>query len=209
MAEIKICGITNSEDARLSAELGADALGFNFYDKSPRFITPENARVIVKVIPANILTVGVFVDADIDMIENAVRTIKLGAVQLHGMETTAFVKVLRERLHVPVIKALRVSKTFKPADVRLFDVDAILLDAYSPALYGGTGETFDWKIAKQVRRIFPKIYLAGGLSPENVRSAVDEVRPFAVDACSSLEVSPGKKDPEKLRRFIAEAKRND
>lgn len=209
MAKVKICGITNLEDALFSAELGADALGFNFYAKSPRFITPENARVIVEGLPANILTVGVFVDTDIDMIENTVRTTRLGAIQLHGMETPEFVGVLRERLHAPVIKAFRISKSFNPEDVLLFDVDAILLDAYSPALYGGTGETFDWEIAKQVREVFPKMYLAGGLSAENVRSAVSEVKPFAIDACSSLEISHGRKDPEKLRRFIAEAKRDD
>jgi len=209
MTKVKICGITNLEDALLSAELGADALGLNFYAKSPRFITPEKARALVEGLPANVLTVGVFVDAEINTIEDAVRTIELGAVQLHGKESPEFVKVLRGRLGIPVIKAFKISNPFQPEDVLLFDADAILLDAYSPALYGGTGETFDWTIARQIRDVFPKIYLAGGLSPENVWSAIGEVGPFAVDACSSLEASPGNKDPEKLRRFIAEAKRND
>ncbi len=115
----------------------------------------------------------------------------------------------RRTLERPVIKAFRVSNDFKAEDVLQFDVDAILLDAYSPAMYGGTGETFDWEIAKRVCGIFPKVYLAGGLSPDNVRQAIAEVSPFAVDVSSSLESSPGKKDPELLKRFIAEAKHND
>ena len=209
MTKVKICGITNLEDALLSVQLGADALGFNFYPESPRYVSPEQIRVILERLPVNILTIGVFVDADIDTIKTIVHTTGLAAVQLHGSENAEFAKKLRENIDVPVIKAFRVSNAFKAEDVSQFDVDAILLDAYSPNLYGGTGETFDWEIANQVREIFPKIYLAGGLSSDNVRQAIDEVAPFAVDVCSSVESSPGKKDPELLKRFIAEAKRND
>ncbi len=209
MTKVKICGITNLEDALLSVQLGADALGFNFYPESPRYVSPEQIRVILERLPVNILTIGVFVDADIDTIKTIVHTTGLAAVQLHGSENAEFAKKLRENIDVPVIKAFRVSNAFKAEDVSQFDVDAILLDAYSPNLHGGTGETFDWEIANQVREIFPKIYLAGGLSSDNVRQAIDEVAPFAVDVCSSVESSPGKKDPELLKRFIAEAKRND
>lgn len=209
MTQVKICGITNLEDALISAGFGADAIGFNFYSKSPRYVEPNGVRVIVEQLPANILTIGVFVDANIDLIREVVQTARLGAVQLHGNETPELAKVLQETLERPVIKAFRVSNDFKAEKVLQFDVDAILLDAYSPKMYGGTGETFDWEIARQVRRIFPKMYLAGGLSPDNVRQAITEVSPFAVDVSSSLESSPGKKDPELLKRFIAEAKHND
>lgn len=209
MTKVKICGITNLEDALLSIHLGADALGFNLYPQSQRYIRPEQVRVILEQLPANVLTVGVFVDSDLDTIETIVRAAGLRAVQLHGSENAGFAKKLRENIGAPVIKAFRVSKTFRAEDILQFDIDAILLDAYSPNLHGGTGETFDWEIAKQVREIFPNMYLAGGLSPGNVRRAVTEVTPFAVDVCSSVESSPGKKDSELLRRFIAEAKGND
>lgn len=208
LTKVKICGITNLEDALLSVKLGADALGFNFYPKSPRYVRPEQVRVILEQLPANILTMGVFVGPDQDTVEAIVRATGLTAVQLHGSENAKFVRRLRENIDSVVIKAFRVSNTFKAEDVLQFDIDAILLDAYSPNLHGGTGETFDWEIAKQVREIFPKIYLAGGLSHGNVRRAVTEVAPFAVDVCSSVESSPGKKDPELLKRFIAEAKYN-
>ncbi|MEO7672744.1 MAG: phosphoribosylanthranilate isomerase [Pyrinomonadaceae bacterium] len=208
MAEIKICGITNLEDALLCVQLGADTLGFNFYPASPRYIDPKNARVIVEQMPVNILNVGVFVNADAETIQAAAETAGLGAVQLHGDETPAFARDLRERLKLPVIKAFRVSKDFTPEDVRQFDVDAVLLDTFSPTMHGGTGETFDWNTARKVRKIFPRMYLAGGISPENVHLAISEVDPFAIDACSSLESSPGKKDPRRLHLFIEEAKRN-
>ena len=209
MTKVKICGITNLGDALLSVKLGADAIGFNFYPQSPRYVRPEQIRVILDELPVNILTIGVFVDVDQDTVEAIVRATGLAAIQLHGSENAGFAKKLRENVDVPVIKAFRVSNTFEAEDVRQFDVDAILLDAYSPKMYGGTGETFDWTIARKVREIFPKMYLAGGLTPDNVREAIDEVVPFAVDVCSSVESSPGKKDPELLKRFIAETKRND
>lgn len=209
MAKVKICGITNMEDALLCEEVGADALGFNFYPKSPRYINPENARVIVEALAGSVLTIGVFVDAKLDEIADIARTAGLGSVQLHGNETREFARQVRDDLNIPVIKAFRVSTDFKPEDVLQFDVDAILLDAYSPYLHGGTGETFDWEIARKVREIFPKMYLAGGLSPANVHSAIREITPYAVDACSSLEISPGNKDTEKVRLFIEEARRND
>ena len=136
-----------------------------------------------------------------------VNTAGLGAIQLHGEETPAFARQLKANLNLPVIKAFRISEDFNPECVLEFEVDAILLDAYSPNGRGGTGETFDWEIAREVRKIFPKMYLAGGISPKNVRSAIIEVNPFAVDACSSLESSPGKKDAGILRQFMAEAKR--
>lgn len=207
MTKVKICGITNSEDALLSAKFGADALGFNFYEKSARYISPERAREIIEQLPANVLKVGVFVNADLEKILETVETTKLDAVQLHGEETPEFVARLKEKFAGEIIKAFRVSEDFKPADVLEFQAaDAVLLDAYSEREHGGTGETFDWAIAKRAREIFPKMYLAGGLSAENVGRAIKKVYPFAVDACSLLEKTKGGKSKTKVRAFCRAAK---
>lgn len=206
MTKVKICGITNLEDALISAKFGADALGFNFYPKSPRYITPENAREIIEQLPPEILKVGVFVNESLEKIVEIAETAKLDAIQLHGEETPEFAKELKQKTNLEIIKAFRVSPAFKPEDVLNYEVDAILLDAYNPKEHGGTGETFDWEIAKKVKEIFPKMYLAGGLAPENVIDAISEVKPFAVDACSCLELKKGVKDPGKLFAFVANAK---
>lgn len=203
MTKVKICGITNLEDALLSAKFGADALGFNFYEKSPRYITPETAKGIIDQLPENVLKVGVFVNELLENIIQIVETAGLEAIQLHGEETPGFVSELKTRTGLEIIKAFRVSSEFTPEDVLKYDVDAILLDSYSMHLRGGTGRSVDWEIAKRVREVFPRTYLAGGLSPENVTAAKEIVAPFAVDACSSIESEPGKKDNLKLRRFIA------
>jgi phosphoribosylanthranilate isomerase len=202
MTLVKICGITNLEDALLSAKFGADALGFNFYEKSPRYITPEKAREICLQLPEEILKVGVFVNESADKIAEIAGLVKLDAVQLHGDETPEFVREMKVKFTGEVIKALRVSENFQPKDVLAFNADAILLDAFSKQEYGGTGETFDWEMAKKVREIFPRIYLAGGLSVENVADAILKVNPFAVDACSLLEKEKGIKDSPKVRDFV-------
>lgn len=206
MTKVKICGITNLEDALLSAKLGADALGFNFYKKSPRYILPEKAREIIDELPEKILKVGVFVNEQIEMILEIAQTAKLDAIQLHGDETQEFIFELKRKTNLDVIKAFRVSPEFKPEDVLSYEVDAILLDAFSKNERGGTGEIFDWEIAKKVKNIFPKLYLAGGLSPENVADAIFRVEPFGVDACSCLEETKGKKDTQKLTDFFSAIK---
>jgi phosphoribosylanthranilate isomerase len=206
MTKVKICGITNLEDALLSAKSGADVLGFNFYKKSPRYILPEKAREIIDELSAEILKVGVFVNEKMETICKIAETAKLDGVQLHGEETPEFVRQLTKKTNLAIIKAFRVSENFKPEDVLKYEVDAVLLDAYSPKDYGGTGETFDWEIAKKVREIFPKMYLAGGLSEVNVAEAINKVQPFAVDACSCLEKTPGKKDLRKLMSFFSAIK---
>lgn len=207
MVKVKICGITNLEDARLAARLGADALGFNFYEKSSRFVTPIAAAAMINELDEPIEKVGVFVNHSIDEILNIVRLASLDTVQLHGDESSRFVSDLRARCGCEIIKALRVSPDFDISDSLAYDADGILLDSYSTGLRGGTGETFDWEVARSVWTIIPRLWLAGGLTPENVRLAVTEVRPYAVDACSSLESAPGVKNPETLERFISEAKR--
>lgn len=206
MTKVKICGITNLEDALLSAKFGADALGFNFYVKSPRYITPENAREIIEKLPENVLKVGVFVNENLEKIAEIAEIARLGAIQLHGEETPEFVRELKEKTNLEIIKAFRVSKDFALEDVLKFNADAILLDAYSPREYGGTGETFEWEIAKKVQEIFPKMYLAGGLSTENVLEAIEKIRPFAVDACSLIEAKKGIKDMQKTNKFILSIK---
>jgi phosphoribosylanthranilate isomerase len=206
MTKVKICGITNLEDALLSAKFGADALGFNFYPKSPRYISPEKAREIIEQLPKKVLKVGVFVNESLEKISEIASIAKLDAIQLHGKETPKLVRELKAKTNLEIIKAFRVSPEFKPEDVLQYEVDAILLDAYSANEYGGTGETFDWKIAKKVREIFPKMYLAGGLRHENIRRAIRAVEPFSVDACSGVEVEKCKKDNVKLINFVTKAK---
>lgn len=203
MTKVKICGITNLEDASLSAKFGADALGFNFYQKSPRYIAPENAREIIEQLPAEILKVGVFVNESLEKIAEIAETAKLDALQLHGEETPEFAKELKAQTNLEIIKAFRVSPEFKPEDVLQYEVEAILLDAYNPKEHGGTGETFDWEIAKKVQEIFPKMYLAGGISTDNTATAIRIVKPFALDSCSCLESAKGKKDKVKVINFLS------
>ena len=200
--KVKICGITNLEDALVSAKFGADALGFNFYAKSPRYIEPEKAREIIERLPKEILKVGVFVNESLDKIAEIARTAKLDALQLHGEESPEFARELKAKTDLEIIKAFRVSPEFKPEDVLLYDTDAILLDAYNPKMYGGTGETLDKQIARKVKDIFPKMYLAGGLNLENVAYSIDGVFPYYVDVCSGLEHQKGIKDRVKLINFL-------
>jgi phosphoribosylanthranilate isomerase len=206
MTKVKICGITNLEDALLSAKFGADALGFNFYEKSPRYISPENAREIIEQLPENILRVGVFVNEELEKIAEIAEIAKLVVIQLHGEETPEFAKKLKEKTNLEIIKAFRVSPEFKPEDVLKYETDAILLDAYNPKQHGGTGKTFDWEIAKKVQEIFPKMYLAGGITNSNVRMAFHHFHPFGIDTCSGVESSKGKKDKIQVINFIKRAK---
>ena len=206
MTKVKICGITNLEDALLSAKFGAHALGFNFYPKSPRYILPQRAREIVEQLPEAILKVGVFVNETLEKIAEIAAVAKLDAIQLHGEETPEFASEVKAKTNLEIIKAFRVSPEFKPEDVLQYEVDAVLLDAYSRHEHGGTGETFDWEIAKKVQEIFPKMYLAGGLSDVNIEKAILGVAPFAVDACSSLEEVKGLKNHTKVKNFILQVK---
>lgn len=209
MTKVKICGITNLEDALLSAKFGADALGFNFYEKSPRYIAPEKARDIIAELSADILKVGVFVNESLERIAEIAGIAGLDALQLHGEEPPEFARELKTKTNLEIIKAFRVSPEFKPESILQYEVDAILLDAYNPKEHGGTGETFDWGIAKKVQQIFPKIYLAGGLKHENVNWAIDETDSFAVDVCSGIEIRGGVKDKVKLINFISKVKNSD
>jgi phosphoribosylanthranilate isomerase len=206
MVRVKICGITNLEDAMLAAKFGADELGFNFFEMSPRYVDPQKALQIVKKLSDDAILVGVFVNMEEYRIGEFVDLLGLSAVQLHGDEDVDFINELKRCTDAKVIKAFRVGPYFLPNDTADYDVDAVLLDAYRSDRFGGTGEIFDWSSATAVNERVSELYLAGGLTPENVTEAVQAVRPYAVDVASGVESVPGKKDPKKLEMFIKNAK---
>ena len=209
MTTIKICGITNLEDAKAAVRFGADQIGLNFYPRSPRYVTVEQARRIAETVTSKAASVGVFVNASLQGIAEIARTVALDAIQLHGDETADFIKELRDETGLKVIKAIRVAATFEPAEQNSFGADAVLLDSFSDRERGGTGKTFDWDFARRFSKLGPKVYLAGGLTPENVREAIATVQPYAVDTCSGVESSPGTKDHLRLKLFIERANEND
>ena len=201
MTLVKICGITNLDDALAAVEAGADALGFNFYARSPRYISPANAREITNQLPPSLLKVGVFVNHDLQSLLTIASEANLTAVQLHGDESPDYCSQLRQTF---VIKAFGARDDL---DIRAYAVDAIMLDTKDDLLRGGTGRVFDWSIAQRMNGSTansskPKLFLAGGLSPENVAEAIATVKPYAVDACSSLEETPGKKNHARMRAFV-------
>jgi phosphoribosylanthranilate isomerase len=200
MVLVKICGITNLEDALVAVDAGADALGFNFYPRSPRYLKPETARGIIDRLPPEILTVGVFVNEELEAVAKTASISGVSALQLHGTESPEYCKSLKGHY---LIKAFATGDEFKPEAVLDYDVQAIMLDAFDKKAFGGTGKLSDWVIARKAKDIFPRLFLAGGLSAENVTEAIAQVNPYAVDACSMIESAPGQKDHERLRAFIA------
>ena len=202
MTRVKVCGITSLEDALAAMDAGADMLGFNFYARSPRYISPAEARKIVERLPEGTSCVGVFVNESAPAdVEHVAREVGLGVVQLHGDETPEFCQSLRG---LTTIKALRVGADFNVETPAAYNTDAVLLDAYVAGARGGTGHTFDWTLATLTRERVPRLILAGGLNPDNVAAAVAAVRPYAVDVCSGVESAPGHKSPQLMRRFVRE-----
>jgi phosphoribosylanthranilate isomerase len=204
MMLVKICGITSLADALAAVDAGADALGFNFYARSPRYISPADAREIIDQLPGSVLKVGVFVDEELQSVSRILTQAGLSAVQLHGDESPEYCRELAGKY---VIKAFGAGSKFDWNAVDRYDVQAIMLDTKDDLLRGGTGRVFDWTIAQRVNgsaanSSTPKLFLAGGLSPENVAEAIATMRPYAVDACSSLEQTPGKKNHERMRAFV-------
>lgn len=201
MLKVKICGITNAEDATAAVEAGADALGFVFYRKSPRYIEPMLARQIVMNLPPLVIPVGVFVDEEQQVVRNIMDECGLALAQLHGTESAIYCKELGRT----VLKALRVKdrSTFLAlAEFRgRAGVRGFVLDAYSDQAFGGTGQVIDWKLAAEVAKA-ANILLAGGLTPDNVEEAIQTVQPYGVDVSSGVESVPGKKDHAKVRAFI-------
>lgn len=210
MTRVKICGLTNLKDARHAMDCGADELGFNFFKGSKRYVSPDHARSIVDDLPIHSGNVGVFVNETIESVLETAEYVGLDGVQLHGDEDVAYVRELRGCTKRFVIKAFSITPTFSVIDAVDWPVDYQLFDTYSPGERGGTGLTSDWKnFATDVYLWLPhSVYLAGGLTPENVAEAVRTVQLLhSVDVASGVESSPGKKDHEKVRRFI-EAVRN-
>jgi phosphoribosylanthranilate isomerase len=215
VTRVKICGISRPEDAALSVELGASALGFNFYPLSPRYIPPERARDIIRAVPPPVMTVGVFADeTSFEHVWAVARQAGVNTIQLHECRFDEASGLARRvdsfRWPSPLIRAVTVDDSFEPASLQSLEAGAFLLDAFHPTLKGGTGRTIDWSKAREATR-YGRVILAGGLTPENVAEAIRQARPFAVDVASGVEASPGVKDPSKLRAFFAavhEADRN-
>jgi phosphoribosylanthranilate isomerase len=203
---VKICGITRWEDAQLAVDLGAAALGFNFYPPSPRHLDPAAARAIMVKLPPLVTAVGIFADeSDGGRVASVAREARIGTVQLHGPHFPPLEGPLAD---FTVIRALAVLKGFHPERLRELGGGTFLLDTYDAELLGGTGKPFNWALAREANR-FGTIFLAGGLTPENVGQAIREVRPFAVDVASGVEAAPGVKDAHKLRAFFQEVERAD
>ena len=200
---VKICGVRSLEEAEAAVEAGADALGFNFWPRSPRYIAPDAARSVIRQISPPVSAIGVFVNEDPLRIAEIVSGAGLNAVQLHGDETPEFCAGLGS---IKIIKAVRVADDFDCASINRYPVSAILLDTSVKGSYGGTGKRFDWSAAIEAKR-YARIILAGGLTIENVAEAIKSVNPFAIDVCSGVESEPGRKDIDKLQRFMAEVVR--
>ena len=204
MTRVKICGVTSVEDALLCAEAGADAIGLNFAPESVRCLSLATAERIVAALPASVLTVGVFVDADETTLRQFKETLNLGCLQLHGDEPPE----LLERFLPHAFKALRVRGDEIARDAARYGGDHLLLDAYVPGHHGGTGARFDWHVAAELGSV-RRITLAGGLTAENVAEAIRVATPYCVDVASGVESKPGKKDPNEVRAFIAAVRAAD
>jgi len=194
--KVKICGITNIEDALLCYNLGTDAIGFIFYKNSKRYIEPEKAKVIIEKLPAFVLKVGVFVNESSEIINSISKEIKLNIVQLHGDESPSDIT----NIDLPVIKAFRVDENFDYSILSKYKNCSFLLDSFDKKEYGGTGKNFEWdRIPPELKH---KIILAGGISIDNIKYIYQNIKPSAIDVSSSLEIEPGKKDGLKVKDFF-------
>ncbi len=206
MIKIKICGITNTEDALWAVNLKIDALGFIFAE-SPRKVEPEIVQKIIRFLPPFISSVGVFVNEDRKKVEEIAENCGLTTLQFHGEESSSYCEGFKQK----VVKAFRVKdKSVLEKAVQYKDkVDGYLLDTYSPSKYGGTGKTFEWSIAKEIKEFGLPIILSGGLNPQNIREAISEVEPYGIDVSSGVEERPGKKNLEKLINFVRIVRKTD
>jgi len=201
MTKIKICGITNLNDALASVNLGADALGFIFVPNTSRYIEPQKAAEIIAQLPPFVTTVGVFADDSVEHIKKIADQCRLDALQLHGQESPDFCLNLNRK----VIKAFRIKNEKNLTVLPQYTVSAYLLDTYIKGAIGGTGAIFDWKLALEAKK-YGLVILAGGLNPENVAGAIQQVHPYGVDVSSGVEAEAGKKDHSKLKNFIQTAR---
>ena len=199
--KVKICGMTNLKDVKVAVDGGVDAVGFIFYKKSPRSVTMQAVRKIVLELPPFVDSVGVFVNETAEQINKIADRCNLDRVQLHGNESPAFCKKIRRR----VIKAIRVKDIQSLKKLSDYPVSSFLLDTFSEDQYGGTGRLFDWNLAYPAKKYGP-IILAGGLTPNNVRQAIQRIQPYGVDVCSGVESQPGIKDHKKMQTFLKNVK---
>ena len=207
---VKICGLTSIDDARAAISAGADLLGFNFYRSSPRFIEPQAAAEIIKSIRTEVRVnnrspsmVGVFVDASIEDVTRITDEADLDGIQLHGEESAEYCRRLKDlRPRKFVVKAFTARSNAGVESARGYPADAIMIDAFDEKLRGGTGRVADWSFARKMVQLAPRVFLAGGLSPENVAEAIASVRPYGVDVCSAVEAAPGRKSAERMRQFV-------
>ena len=199
---VKICGITSEADALAAAEAGADAIGLMFYEGSPRHVTLEQAKAISAALPPHVMRVGVFVNAEEAFVHQALTECMLNILQFHGDETPEECS----RYPVMTLKAFRVQGEETLAQLEAYPSAGYLLDAYVKDALGGTGATFNWDLAVRAQEFGKPIFLAGGLTPENVGEAVRKVQPFGVDVSSGVEIEPGRKEAEQMRTFVAAAK---
>lgn len=201
MLKVKICGLTNAEDAAVAVEAGADAVGFVFHRKSPRCAETSAVKAIIRELPPFVLPIGVFVNEEPKVVRDVMDSCGLALAQLHGDETAAYCETLGR----PVLKAIRIRDRGSFLALAEFQgragVRGFLVDAFSPDAYGGTGQLADWSLAAEAAAV-ARILLAGGLTPENVAQAVGQVRPYGVDVSSGVEARPGKKDHAKVRAFV-------
>ena len=199
---VKICGVTSVSDALAAANSGADMIGLMFYERSPRFLPWATATAIASALPPHVVKVGVFVNSSVEAVQRAIAECGVSLLQFHGDEPPEFCI----QFGVMSLKAFRIRDAASLAALPGYQTDAWLLDAFSPAALGGTGEKFNWELALEAKKLGRPIFLAGGLTPETVAEAVRQVQPFAVDVSSGVESAPGIKDPAKVRAFIAAAK---
>lgn len=196
---IKVCGITSTEDARMAVDEGADALGFVFCPTSPRHVQPDTAAAIIAALPPFVAKVGVFVDAPAAVIRDTIERTGIDTLQFHGDEPPAFCL----QFGLKTLKAFRLASDASLGRIRDYATSAWLLDTFLPGQPGGTGKTFNWDLAVRVRDWGRPLVLAGGLNAVNVAAAIRQVRPFGIDVSSGIEIAPGRKDPSKLRQFMA------
>ena len=203
--KVKICGITNAEDAQAAVAAGADLLGFVFHGPSPRHVTLEQAAAIARIVPPFVVRVGLFVNAPEELVSEAMSACGLQLLQFHSDETPAYCR----QFPAMSMKAFRVKDAETIRTLSDYPTDAWLLDAFVPGQHGGTGHSFNWDLAIEAVKLGKPVFLAGGLTPENVAAAVRRVQPYGVDVSSGVESAPGKKDHAKLRAFIQAAKGGD
>jgi len=203
MVKVKICGITNLEDALNSADAGCDALGFVFYKQSPRYITPEKASKIIRHLPPHILKIGVFVDGQEKTIRRVAKLCRLDMLQFHGEESPGFCARFAD---YKIIRAFRVKKKVDVKDILKYNTFAYLFDTFIKSKRGGTGRKFDWNLVADMDGIGHAVFLSGGLTAKNVKEALEIVRPDWVDVSSSVEIKPGKKEHKKVSEFIEAVK---